>query len=624
MDTERSKEGGESRVISCGTMDTVSAGPASNHEASTREQLIQVQYQLTQQKALANVLARIREPLDLDTIFSTTTQEVCQLLHADRVAVYRFNVDWSGEFIAEFVMPGWVRLVETDVHPVWRDTHLQETQGGRYRQHELFVLEDVYRAGLASCHIELLEQFQAKALVVCPIRTKEKPWGLLGVYQNSGPRMWQQSDIQLIAQIGDQFGIAVQQAELLAALQAEIREREQVQKERDQLLLQEQIARQQAEAANRVKDEFLAIVSHELRSPLTAILGWTTLLRSRGSDQTRIAQALETIERSARSQMRLIEDLLDISRIIQGQLRLNLSLVDLAEVVESSLNAVQPIVNAKGVVLQRQLCAEPVVVSGDSERLQQVIRNLLTNAVKFTPEAGRIQVRLARVDAWAEITVTDTGEGISPQFLPHVFERFRQADGSIARPHGGLGLGLAIVQQLVELHGGHVWAESPGKGLGASFTVRLPLSPAHSPTAGIDREVTCEPELQEVRVLMVSSEQDTHALAACILEGCGARLISAVSVDAALAALANPAEPKPDVIISDVGSHDGNTLLRRIRALSPEQGGQIPALALTAFSRMEDRKAALIAGFQLHLAKPIEADELVAAIANLAGRTGET
>ncbi|MBD1822901.1 hybrid sensor histidine kinase/response regulator, partial [Cyanobacteria bacterium FACHB-DQ100] len=422
---------------------------------------------------------------------------------------------------------------------------------------------------------------------------------MLAAYQNSGPRAWQADEIQLLAQIGEQFGIAVHQADLLARLQREIEERQRLQVERDQLLLREQAARQEAEAANQVKDEFLAVLSHELRSPLTAILGWTSLLRTRQFEAERTQQALQTIERSARAQLQLIEDLLDISRIIRGQLRLTLQPTTLTQVIQAALDSVQPSASQKSIELRATLAPEVGLVLGDPDRLQQIVWNLLTNAVKFTPHGGQIQVKLEFQTDKVAIIVSDTGQGISPDFLPYVFDRFRQAETSTTRTYGGLGLGLAIVQQLVTLHNGSVGAESAGVGQGATFIVQLPLASTPTETPDSRPISACLSGLQGLRILVVDDEADMRELVTCILQDCGAEVVAVASARAALQHLLDATVSKPDVLVSDIGmpQENGLSLLQRVRALDENQGGQIPALAVTAFARAEDRAAALQAGF---------------------------
>ncbi|MEA2710745.1 MAG: hypothetical protein QOF78_3346 [Phycisphaerales bacterium] len=407
------------------------------------------------------------------------------------------------------------------------------------------------------------------------------------------------------------------------------------QQERDQLLERERTARIEAERASRMKDDFLATLSHELRTPLNAILGYAQLMRSGQVAGAELPEALEIIERNARTQTQIIEDLLDLSRIISGKIRLDVQRVDLAAVVTSAMETLKPAADAKGLRLTGVL--DPLVgpVRGDPSRLQQVIWNLLSNAIKFTPKGGKIQVALERVNSHVEIVVSDTGEGIEPQFLPHVFDRFRQADPSSTRRYGGLGIGLSIVKQLIELHGGEVRAKSPGRGQGATFIVSLPLSVttheetererAHPKAASRPANACDDIDLAGVRVLVVDDEPDARTLIARILKSCGAEVITAASVSEALEQIRR--EP-PHVLISDLGmpDHDGYELIRAVRALPPGSaagaGGDIPAAALSAFARSEDRRRAMMAGFQTHVAKPVEPAELLAVVASLAGRVG--
>ena len=387
-------------------------------------------------------------------------------------------------------------------------------------------------------------------------------------------------------------------------------------------------ARVEAETANRAKDEFLAVVSHELRTPLTPVLAWARMLRNGQLDQEATTRAVESIERNVRAQAQLIGDLLDVSRIITGKLRLDVRPVDLAAVVEAAVESVRPTAEVKGVQLQATLEPHAGLVSGDPDRLQQVVWNLLSNAIKFTPKDGRVEVRVARTESHIQLTVSDTGKGIHPEFLPYAFDRFRQADSTITRSYGGLGLGLAIVRHLVELHGGQVRAESAGEGRGASFVVELPLAaiqqgPSPAPIqAGVDRELpfTPAPTLAGLRVMLVDDEPDTLETLCAILSQCGAEVRMAGSAGEAIAVMQ---QWQPTLLIADVGmpGEDGYALLRKVRALETDCGRTLPALALTAYARVEDRVKVLASGFQMHVAKPVEPAELVAAVANLAGWT---
>ncbi|MFL6257091.1 MAG: ATP-binding protein [Pyrinomonadaceae bacterium] len=393
--------------------------------------------------------------------------------------------------------------------------------------------------------------------------------------------------------------------------------------EREKILLREQAARAEAEAANRLKDEFLSTLSHELRTPLTSIIGWTNLMRAgqvRGEVQ---AQALETIERNAKIQSRLIDDLLDLSRIISGKLLLETREVNLDTVVSNSIEVVRPAANAKGIQITYECEPGGKTIAGDSARLQQVAWNLLSNAVKFTPEGGGVRVSLVREGARVKFSVSDTGRGIPSEFLPHVFDRFRQADSATTRAYGGLGLGLAIVRHLAELHGGTVQAESAGEDQGSTFSVTFPLAQTAAPCScqtGESMESALSLNKLEgltgVRVLVVDDEQDTRSLISTVIAQSGAEVTACASAGEALEKLKTW---RPHILMSDIGmpGEDGYALIRQVRALPPERGGCTPAAALTAYARDEDRGRALAAGYQLHIAKPFNPKELLAAVSDL-------
>ncbi|MHC5858231.1 ATP-binding protein [Nostoc sp.] len=405
----------------------------------------------------------------------------------------------------------------------------------------------------------------------------------------------------------------------------DITERKVAEAERDRLLELEQAARTEAERANRIKDEFLAVLSHELRSPLNPILGWARLLQTREFDTAATKKAIATIERNAKLQAQLIEDLLDVSRILQGKLNLKMYPVNLALVIEGGLETVRLAAEAKNIQIQTMLDASFGQVLGDSSRLQQVIWNLLSNAVKFTPEGGKIDIQLERVDTQAQITVSDTGKGISPDFLPYVFEYFRQADGTTTRKFGGLGLGLAIVRHLIELHGGTISAESLGEGQGAIFRVRLPLIKKDLPPKQ-DINITAlnpasETEiLAGIQILVVDDDNDTRDFHTFVLEQAGAMVIAVTSAKEALQVLA---ESEPDILLSDIGmpETDGYMLMQQIKVLQAKQAKQMPAIALTAYAGEINQQQALASGFKKHLSKPVEPDELVKAIVTLIGRS---
>jgi PAS domain S-box-containing protein len=400
--------------------------------------------------------------------------------------------------------------------------------------------------------------------------------------------------------------------------------------EREQMLKRQERALELAEDANRLKDEFLTTVSHELRTPLNHMYGWVKMLRTGVLNEEDQARALETIERNLKAQHRLIEDLLDVSRIITGKMRLDVRPVPLSSIIQATLESVRPTAEAKGVRLQVILDPRSHTISGDPDRLQQVVWNLLSNAIKFTPKGGRVQLRLERVNSNVQIIISDTGAGIDPEFLPFVFERFRQQDGSRARLHGGLGLGLAIVRHLVELHGGSVSVTSPGIGQGATFCVELPLAVTHSlrrqpearhPADGAGLALEQLPSLDRVKVLLVDDEPDSLLLLKALLLPAGAEIRLANDTQSALDVLQ---VWQPDVLVSDIGmpANDGYELIRIIRQRNPADAPWLPAIALTGYASTEDRIWALSAGFQMHIAKPVEPAELITVIASLAGRIG--
>jgi len=415
---------------------------------------------------------------------------------------------------------------------------------------------------------------------------------------------------------------------LVSAMKAALNARGRQYELRD-LIEQREALLRAAETASRLKDEFLATVSHELRTPLTAMLGWAEMLRTGRLSEAKQRQALATIERNARAQVQLVEDLLDVSRIVSGRLRLEMGAVLPGQFIEPAVESVRVAADAKEVALEIDLDPSLGPVLGDASRLQQVAWNLLANAVKFTPKGGRVRVTSRRVGPYVELRFRDTGRGVSPEFLPYMFDRFRQADGSSTRAQGGLGLGLAIVKHLVELHGGTIEAQSDGEGRGAEFTIRLPTpevappaaqrqadTPSH-PSLGFD----CPPEVVGLRVLVVEDEPDTRNLLVMLLELCQAQVVGAASAAEARELLARAA---PDVIISDIGmpGGDGYALIRDVRAMPHDRGGRLPAIALTAYARAEDRARALRAGFDEHLPKPIEPRELVRVIALLVRSRG--
>lgn len=463
-------------------------------------------------------------------------------------------------------------------------------------------IPDAFLVSIAqdAAHLDLLRQFNAKSYMIVPLIAREQTLGTMVFVSSKPERRYSRIDLMMAEELAQRCAIAMDNARLY----------------------------QEALQANRIKDEFLAIVSHELRTPLNAILGWVTILRNRTVNAVTTHRALETIERNAQSQKKLIGDILDISRIIRGKIRLNTYPVQLDYIIGAVIENVRPTAELKEIQIESILDPSVASVMGDPERLQQIVWNLLSNAVKFTPQGGRIEVRLEQGtgDLWgcpyAQIAVRDTGKGICPEFLPYVFEYFRQADATTTRPYGGLGLGLAIVRQLVEMHNGVVYATSEGEDRGATFIVQLPMIPPEQKQPPQKYRVVLDnfPALDGLRVVVVDDCADTLELIAFILEQCRAQVQTATSVEEAIQAIA---QLKPDILISDIGmpDEDGYSLIRQVRTLETDQGKPILAVALTAFAREEDRTRTLDAGFHIHLPKPIEPAELVAVVANLVERS---
>jgi len=444
-------------------------------------------------------------------------------------------------------------------------------------------------------HLEILRQVGFRSVMTVPLRTQARILGVISFVSAESGRRYTSADLQLAEELARRASLAIDNAQLYRVAQRD---------------------RAKAEAANRIKDEFLAVLSHELRSPLNPILGWTKLLRTGRLDGTKTQQALETIERNAKLQAQLIEDLLDVSRILQGKMTLNVAPVNLAAMIEAALETVRLAAEAKHIQIQTSFNPILGTVSGDTNRLQQVVWNLLSNAVKFTPTGGRVEVQLEQVGMYAQIQVKDTGKGIRRDFLPYVFDYFRQEDGTTTRQFGGLGLGLAIVRHFTELHGGTVQADSLGQNLGATFTIRLPLNIVEPERSSDDRHPESATDLAGIHVLVVDDDADMRELAAFTLMQSGAQVATAASAAQALALLN---QSVPDLLLCDIGmpEMDGYSLIRQIRKWSPEQGGMIPAIALTAYAGEINQQQALAAGFQMHISKPVEPEELVKAIARL-------
>lgn len=562
--------------------------------------------------------------LDLEKVVQAVTDAATELVGA-RFGSFFYNVmDERGASYMLYTLSG-VPREHFARFPMPRATDLF---GPTFRGEGTILIADVKqdpRYGKNSPYFGMpKEHLPVASYLAVPVISRSG--GVIGglFFGHPDAGMFAERDARVVEGLAAQAAVAMDNARLYEEAQKERGKAEAAARENERLYLE-------AQEANRLKDEFLATVSHELRTPLTAILGWARMLLTNAVGDDGQRRALETIDRNARSQAQIIEDLLDISRVITGKLRLDIRQVEPGEVVRAAVDSVRPAAEAKNVRLQVLLDPQAGPVSGDADRLQQVVWNLLTNAVKFTPKGGRVQVKLERVNSHVEIAVSDTGLGIAPEFLPFVFDRFRQADGSTTRRHGGLGLGLSIVRQLVELHGGTIKAESPGAGEGASFTVSLPLAIVHSASGSgkIDEErvhpkvsgritFECPPALENLRVLVVDDEEDARELLTLVLTQCKAEVLAVATVAEALAALE---QLQPDVVVSDIGmpEADGFELIRRVRQLPREHGGRVPAVALTAYARVEDRMRALAAGYQMHVPKPVEPAELVTVIASLAG-----
>jgi signal transduction histidine kinase/ActR/RegA family two-component response regulator len=464
---------------------------------------------------------------------------------------------------------------------------------------------DLEQAAQNAEQLQLFQQLGVAAWMIVPMIARERAFGAVTFAITESDRRYDQTDLLFAEAVVSQVAVAGDNVRLYVAAEA---------------------AREAAEAANSAKDQFLSTLSHELRTPLNAVYGWATMLErgQLGADQAQ--RALQIILRNVNAQVRLIDDLLDLSRVASGKLRLAVQPVDLQRVVEEALDGIRPAAAAKNIRLQPVLASPGGPVSGDPDRLQQVVWNLLSNAVKFTPKGGRVQIQLQRVNSHVELLVSDTGQGIQPDLLPYVFDRLRQGDSSSTRAHSGLGLGLALVRHFVELHGGIVFAESPGEGRGATFVVKLPLMTARPSELAAERtpptfQRASAQSLAGLRILVVDDDPTAVDLNREILSQAGAEVRGCTSGTDALQILL---QWRPAVLVSDIEMPglDGYTLLRQIRALDPDQGGKTPAVALSAYDRPEDRVRSLRAGFNFHVSKPVEPDELTAIVASLAGRVG--
>jgi PAS domain S-box-containing protein len=571
-----------------------------------------------------NELGRIvSADLDLHKIVQAVTDAATELTGA-RFGSFFYNVlDERGASYMLYTISGVPR--EAFAHfPMPRATDLF---GPTFRGEGVIRIDDVHldpRYGKNSPYFGMPEgHLPVVSYLAVPVtsRAGEVVGGLF--FGHPEPRAFSARHEMIVSGLSAQAAVAMDNARLYEASRREREQAESAAEENERLY-------RETQEANRLKDEFLAMLSHELRTPLTAILGWAHMLRTGQFDESNVTSAYETIERNARAQAQLIDDLLDVSRIITGKLRLDMRAVNPNAFIESAIEAVRPGSESKGVRIQKIIDTGVTTVAGDPVRLQQIIWNLLSNAVKFTPRGGLVQLRLSRVNSHVEIAVIDTGQGIHSDFLPHVFDRFRQADQKITRQHGGLGLGLSIVRHLVELHGGTVRADSEGEGKGSTFTVTLPVAPVYMKTDAGERvhpaaretlpTYACPDRLDGLKVLIVDDERDTLEMLRVGLTHCGAEVTIVGSGVEALEALSSST---PDVIISDIGmpDMDGYEMMRKIRALPADSGGRTPAVALTAYARTEDRLQALRSGYQMHVPKPVELAELVAVTASLAQRS---
>ncbi|MEO8179323.1 MAG: ATP-binding protein [Deltaproteobacteria bacterium] len=565
--------------------------------------------------------AALASKLDLPSLLQAVTEAGTQLSGAEFGAFFYNQTDEQGDSYLLFTLCGvpreeFERLGQPRATPLFEPTF----RGGPPIRCDDVLTDPRYAQmgpGMPAGHLPVRSYLGVSVVS----RGGEVIGGLF--FGHSEPGVFSERTERLLAGVASQAAVAVDNARLYEASQR-------ASAERQRLLESERSARAAAERMSELKDEFLANLSHELRTPLSAILGWAQMLRIGNKGEAEIHKGLITIERNARVQTQLIEDLLDMSRILSGQLRLDVVAVSPHSFIEAAVDTVRPAATAKGIRIVMLLDSAAGPILGDPNRLQQVMWNLLSNAIKFTPKDGKLQVVLERVNSQIEISVSDTGAGIDAEFLPHVFDRFRQADASSTRRHGGLGLGLSIVKHLVELHGGSVRAESPGKDCGATFSVHLPVAAVHRARGGEPRQHPSaahiavpefrKADLSGVTILVVDDEADARDLIRHILSECSARVVTAQGPAEGLQLLA---QQPPDVLVSDIGMPeiDGFEFLRRVRAFEGKQGRRIPAIALTAFARSEDRTRALRAGFMLHLAKPVEPSELVATVLSALGRT---
>ncbi|MEO8629713.1 MAG: ATP-binding protein [Betaproteobacteria bacterium] len=564
--------------------------------------------------------AAIASTLELEQLVQAVTDASTELTGAEFGAFFYNTTDANGDSVMLYTLSGAPREALAKFDNPRASSLFGPTFNGEGPIRSDDILRDPRYGKWAPHHGMPPGQLPVRSYLAMPVisRSGEVIGGLF--FGHSKTAAFSQRAERIIVGVAAQAAVAIDNARLYETAQKAAEERK-------KLLESEQSARATAERMSDLKDEFLATLSHELRTPLNSILGWAHVLRRGTRDRADFDKAVDTIERNARAQTQLIEDLLDMSRITSGKVRLDIQPIAPASFIEAAVETISPAADAKDIRIEKLLDPAAGPISGDPSRLQQVIWNLLANAIKFTPKGGKVQVVLQRVNSHIEISIADTGIGINPEFLSHAFERFRQADSSSTRRYGGLGLGLSIVKHLVELHGGTVHAESAGENRGATFAVHLPVSVIHrrmkesrqhpkTAVAAIDFQPL---DLSGVTVLVVDDEADARELLERVLMECNAKVLAAGTAAEALLLIESN---RPDVLISDIGMPDvdGFELLKRVRALGAARGGNVVAIALTAFARSEDRTRALLAGFLMHVSKPVEPADLVATVASVAQR----
>jgi signal transduction histidine kinase/DNA-binding response OmpR family regulator len=601
---------------------------------------VQTERQVAESEALKDLVERLRQEsqtletinrlgrrlageLDLDRLVQTAVEAGTELAAAEAGALFYSADDTGGEpvVLSAFAGANPRPLEQAPLPRTRRELKLAFADDAVLRTDD--AGRDPRFAGMLRTRAD--ERLALRSLLGVPIVSRAGQAVGVMFFAHTEPGMFGARATQLAQGVASQAAVSIDNASLVEALRSSEESLRRNAQERERLLESERAARAESERASRLKDEFLATLSHELRTPLNAILGWTHLLRARPADAQQVAEGLETIDRNARAQTQIVNDLLEMSRIVSGKLRLDVQRVDLASVIDAAIGTIKPAADAKGIRFRAAIAAPGGAVTGDPARLQQVLWNLLSNAIKFTPAGGEVDVRVERTGSQMAVTIVDTGQGIRPDFLPYIFDRFRQADASTTRLHRGMGLGLAIVKNLVEMHGGSVIATSAGEGRGSTFVVTLPAAPADAGAerapAAIAASVAADlvPQLTGLRLLVVDDEPDAREFLARVLAECGADVRTASSSEEAIRSID---QRTPDVLICDIGMpvSDGYDLIRAVRDRPAAHGGKVPALALTAFARSEDRQRALLAGYQAHLAKPAEPTELITQIASLAGR----